>query len=350
MYPTQKSKIIWAIDPSHSPEDSKQIINELKIWSHHLSCEIQPVSVFSLVSSVLTLNIDLSWNENYQLFAQNLMTQFLKDIEIKNLLKPKLLFVKTLSTRRLAKELAIYAEKSKATLIVAHTKNRKTTNPFRIGSFSETLMATAKVPVLLLNQKTKSSNKIPTILFPTDFSLKSKNALKNLIPFAKTFNSSILLYNQIEFPNLYMSDFSEIRNANSLNFNALMDEAEKMRQNKARKWQNFLKKEKISSKVITKRQIKYLANEIIEIAEENKVNLIAIGTNSGPMIQSLLGSVTKDILSEASCPVLIFHKPKVIRKHKPLDKTDKTTENHQKRASLKNKKDSVTDEKFIISS
>jgi nucleotide-binding universal stress UspA family protein len=311
----KKNKIIWSVDPTQDPAEAKNIIKELKIWAKHLNCEVQPVSIFSKSTLNVPIEMAFPWKEKLQEVAQKSITRFLKKTQAKGFLLPELVFVPALSNRKLASEMAKYAEKRNAQLIFANTRAKKTWNPFRLGGFAETLVATSRVPVLLLNPSSVPSSKIPSILFPTDFSKDSKNAIVKLEPWAKAFNSKILLYDQVETPNIYPSDFSGIGHAQARSMESMIKDVEKSRLKKGAEWTNLLEKQNIKSSLLVQRQRKYLAADILEAAKKNRASLIAIASRSGPVAQALLGSVARDILLQAKCPVLIFYRPKASRKH-----------------------------------
>ncbi len=311
----KKNKIIWSVDPTQNPAEAKNIIKELKIWAKHLKCEVQPVSIFSKSTLNFPIEMAFPWKDKLQEVAQRSITRYLKKTQAKGFLPPELVFVPALSNRKMASEMAKYAEKRNAQLIFANTRAKKTWNPFRLGGFAETLVATSRVPVLLLNPSSVPSSKIPSILFPTDFSQDSKNALVKLEPWAKAFNSKIFLYDQVETPNIYPSDFSGIGQAQTRNMESMIKDVEKSRLKKGAEWSALLEEQNIKSSLLVQRQRKHLAADILEAAKKNKASLIAIASRSGPVTQALLGSVARDILLQAKCPVLIFYRPKASRKH-----------------------------------
>ena len=311
----KKNKIIWSVDPTRDPDEAKNIIKELKIWAKHLNCDVQPVSIFSKSTLNFPIEIAFPWKDKLQEVAQKSVIRYLKKTQATGFLPPESVFVPTFSNRKMASEMAKYAEKANALLIFVNTRAKKTWNPFRLGGFAETLVATSRVPVLLLNPASIPTAQIPSILFPTDFSLVSKNALVKLEPWAKAFNSKILIYDQVETPNIYPSDFNGTGQAQTFNMESLIKDVEKSRLKKGAEWSKLLKKQNIKSSLIVQRQQKYLAADILEAAKKNKASLIAIASRSGPVAQALLGSVARDVLLQAKCPVLIFYRPKASRKH-----------------------------------
>ena len=191
-----------------------------------------------------------------------------------------------------------------------------------MGGFAETLVAVSRTPVLLLNPEAKPSTQIPSILFPTDFSQDSKKALLNLGPWAKAFRSKILLYSQVETPVIYASEFSGYWPA--ANIDSLMKDVEKSRQKKAKQWSNVLAEQNVESRILIQNQKKSLGADVLEFAKKNNASLIALASRGGPVAQAVLGSVARDILLQAKCPVLIFHRPKTVRINLREQKRDAT--------------------------
>lgn len=326
-----KEKIVWAIDPSQNPKDSKNLIKEMKIWAEVFGCQIQPVSVFA--KSILTLPSELSlplrspWHKNFEEVAQQALTKFLKQVSFKELLPPEIITVPSASSRSMAKALANYAHRNKSLLIFVNTSASKKWRPFTLGSFSETLISISRIPVLAISPKAHISRKLPTILFPTDFSRNSRNALMNLIPWAKKFKSKIVIYNQIETPTVYAAEFNG--SWNSANVESMIKQIEKSREMKSQLWIELLKAENIKASSVIQRQRKSLSEDIISVAKANKVSLIAVASSGGVVLHAILGHIAKEVLSLAECPVVIFFRPITHRKHEKLPDYKKVMNNNE---------------------
>lgn len=313
-----KKRILWSVDPNQDPQEAKNIIVELKTWAKRLNCDVQPVSVFS--DSALSFPVDLTtlWTKGIEKFAYESVNQYLKKTRVKGFLPPHVVFSKTLSNRKMAAELSAYAVQVNASLIFANTRAKRTLNPLRLGGFAETLVATSSVPVLLLNQSAAPSSQIPSILFPTNFSSESKVALTLLEPWAQSFKSKIVIFNQVEIPNNYEGLTPEY--FLPISWAALLESTEKGRKTTAKHLVNNLKERGIDSEAIVQRQKKSINVDILNVADKKNINLIALSSHGGPLSQALLGSIARDVLLEAKCPVLIFHRPKAAQKPKTLAK------------------------------
>ena len=309
-----KNKLIWAVDPSQDPEEAKKIIKEIKAWAKRLRCEVLPVSVISTSRFNYPMEMAFQYKESFESLARRYVDGYLKKCNAKGFLNSELIFVKTFSSRQMAYDLAKFAEKTNGLMIFANTRAKKTWNPFRLGGFAETLAASSRVPVLLLNSSATPTNQIPAVLFPTDFGKESKAALMQLVPWVKAFRSKVLLYNQVETANMIVADFNGAPGILEVDTEKMMKSAEKLRLKKAQEWTAELKEHNISCFSTVRREKKLLATEIIELAKKNKIDLIAMASHAGPVEQAILGSIARDVLLQAKCPVLIFHRPKVERK------------------------------------
>lgn len=308
----KKRKIIWAFDPTHNPKDAKNIIAELTIWSEKLDCDVQPVCVFS--RSLFNFpDVTLPWDKKYEDLAEKSVSNYLKVAKAKDFLQPELIFVNTFSHRSMAAELAQYADKHKATMIFANTHARKTNALVRIGGFTESLVATSRVPVLLLTPKAKASRQISPVLFPTDFSRESQNALLRLQLWVKEFNAKLILYNQIEQPTTFALGPIGLSLVEH-DWKKMLPDLKKARSQKATKLNNKLQEEGISSSFVMRIQNKSLDVEILEMAKKSKAGLIAMATQRGPIGQIILGSIARDVLLQANCPVIVFNHPRQMRK------------------------------------
>ncbi len=310
---SQKQKIIWAIDPTQKPDYAKDIVKELKIWSRYLKCDVQPVTVISTSLMNLPIEMPRLWEDKNKQAAEIAARNYLKKCKTNGFLAPHFIYAATGSTRGLAAELAKYAEKQKATLVFANTRMRPGGIMFRLGGFSETLISTSRVPVLVLNPSTKSTGRPNTILFPTDLDVESEMALKRLIPWAKAFRSKVLVYNQVENPIYYPSEFYDVWQAPRFSMTSILKDQIASQLTKANRLSTKLKNENIKCDVMVLEKQKYVATEILDIAKKKKISLIALATRSGPISQMVLGSVAKDILLNAKCPVLFFYRPKPVR-------------------------------------
>lgn len=307
--------IFWAFDPTQDPAQAKNIIKELKTWSRHLHCDVQPLTLFSRDNYSFPIENASEWHDSFEETVRQLAQRYIKKSGAK-FLPPLTVFSSSITNRGLAEHTARYARDAGALMIVANTRATKKTGPLRLGGFAETLVATSEVPVLLLNRNAPSSQRITKVLYPTNFDSQSKAGLQLLKPYLKAFHAKALLFNQIENPNIFPWDYDMTRQSATGIAQEKMRKTEELRAKKVKEFAALLDQEQIPSEAILKRQKDRLSAEILAAAKKQDVGLIALTSMSGPLLQSIFGSTAQDILCEAKCPVLVFRQTAKIRPEK----------------------------------
>ena len=140
---------------------------------------------------------------------------------------------------------------------------------------------------------------VKRILVPIDFSEHSKNALQYAIPFAKQFDAELLLVYIVE-PTIYPADFS----FGQVGIPSL--EAE-MREKGKESLKRLVKEQvagEVSARTIIHTGKPFL--EIINVAREEKVDLIIIATHGHSGVEHILfGGTAEKVVRKAHCPVLV---------------------------------------------
>ncbi len=303
-----KNKIIWAVDPTQDVQETKKIVTEMKTWAKELQSEILPIAVISQFPSSSAFVNSLKTNLSMQELSQRALKKYLKKMNLGDCLPPKIVFTTSLSNRKKALLLAEEAEKQSATLIFANTQAKPAWRRFRLGGFAETLIAISKIPVMLFNSTALPSKKLSPVLFPTDFSSYSKNALQKLMPWAKAFDAKILIYNRIEDPRVYSSELAGFYQY-PIDSESFYKHTRKAMQASADKLLRSCKQQGVLAMSLIEQDKKSLAEDIVRAAAKNKASLIALSSTSGRAAQVLIGSVARDVLLLAKCPVLVLFRP-----------------------------------------
>jgi nucleotide-binding universal stress UspA family protein len=143
------------------------------------------------------------------------------------------------------------------------------------------------------------------VLFPTDFSELSVNALKYARSFAETFNAELHVLHVVDEAALYWTAVAP----NSVPVGPSIDELTTIAKTEMEK---FAKanlgnlKAGVITKVVTGRPFM----EIIRYARDKTIDLVVIGTHGRSGLHHvLLGSVAEKVVRKAPCPVLTIRHP-----------------------------------------
>ena len=209
--------------------------------------------------------------------------------------------IKKAQTRGISAAPAIldYATENSIDLIVMGTHGRRGLGHFFLGSVAEEIVRVSECPVFTIREAEtptppKSKEKI---LVPVDFSEHSQNALVNAKEIAKSYEAKIHLMHIIE---------ETIHPAYSLSGkSSIFDIVPNIKEDCEKRLKKMIS-EKIGDEVKTEIHIVsgQAANEIINFAKNNSMDLIVIATHGLTGLEHLLlGSTTEKVVRMSSCPV-----------------------------------------------
>jgi len=152
-----------------------------------------------------------------------------------------------------------------------------------------------------------NSKSIGKILTAVDYSKKSLEAAEFALLIAKNMNSSLIIVNVLQTePWLYGKHAYEWGSEDEL------DKAYHKEKERIEQVLNNIKNnaEKISvttrTEILMNAQTNSIASTIVEFAENEKVELIVVGTRGASGVKRmLLGSVASGVVTYAHCPVLV---------------------------------------------
>jgi nucleotide-binding universal stress UspA family protein len=299
-------KIIWAVDPFESHKDTRDaIISFFKLFSERYDAQIEPVYIFSPESFNLPIKLSDPWHKQYEPELKKALEFATRDAGTL-FKKPAILRQKSRSLRAAVDTLLLHAKDTGADLIITGTHGRSGLDRFLVGSFAETLLLQSKLPVMVIHPGWKPKP-IEKILFPTDFSKGSKDVLKRVIEIARVWDAELLIQHSIERPiepvfqsGLYLmgggwvplDEFLTVARDRGAQ---LLSDYKKVAEKAGIKVRTFLDSSAVSIK-----------ESIQGIAAQENVSLIAIEARSGAAKSALLGSISRQVIREASCLVWVL--------------------------------------------
>jgi nucleotide-binding universal stress UspA family protein len=87
-----------------------------------------------------------------------------------------------------------YIEENKINFLIVSSHGRSGLNRLLMGSFAESLLALSPIPVLFLHQGLQRTGPVDRVLFPTDFSSASEQALELFLSEIPNFQGELIVY------------------------------------------------------------------------------------------------------------------------------------------------------------
>ncbi len=143
-----------------------------------------------------------------------------------------------------------------------------------------------------------------TIIWPTDFSEPSMEALNAALEFASRFQSELLAVHVIEPP----PETSEWHDASKFSVPLQLEEEREREQNNLEKILADRKPAGLKTRALS--LIGDVPGTIVDIAKQEATAMIVIATHGRSGVQRLIfGSVAEKVVRHAACPVLSIRAP-----------------------------------------
>jgi len=299
----KRIRVAWSVDILASNKKVKSTAEALlKALSKRIGLEVEPIYVVRLGEQVEPF----THGEGKAVFLSNVtsaMNRWLLGLKVPTE-KPFALLQKGVYLRSDVDALVKHAQKTKADLILVNTHARKGLSRFWMGSFAETLMHHSSLPVLFINPSFKPVSEIKNIIFPTNLSPGAEKALHSACDLAKKVGAAVTLYNNVEYfvatPGL---SFTE-----TMVFTGQIAKDIKERKKSLDKLASrFSKTYGIKFKTKVDETDTRVSEGITALASKTPGSLIAMTSQTGPILSVLVGSTTRRVVREATVPVIVFH-------------------------------------------
>lgn len=207
-------------------------------------------------------------------------------------------------------KLVEYARSIRAALIVVGNHGRWGLARIIFGSFSETLMMTSALPVLVVGPHAAASFDLRRIFVPTDFTPHSQWIFHQTCVLARTFGAQVTLYHAIPDASPAGLDFGDAVSEQYDVGGEVMGLREFQQHQLEQK--RLIAKGWIAEEhdVEIKCTIEVSADESDRLIDKPLLNsqadLVILETHSSAARAAWLGSISRHLARKAGCPVLVF--------------------------------------------
>jgi nucleotide-binding universal stress UspA family protein len=301
--PSSPFQILWALDPFELvSEPHRQAGKIIGTFVRKFGAAVTPASVQSLALDV-SANMPARWKERFLTVYEDAIRARVKELKLHSTQPPVVIPCESPVIPERVKALVRYSDKMKPDLIVVTVRKKLGLRELFDDSFAETLFYLSKIPVLIFGPHQRSAQDFSHILFPTDFSDKSRELFRDALRVAQNFHAKVSLFHVIEIgkSNQYPH--------HALGTSELEDEPDVLRRRAlavAQRWVNESRSLGIRVDLEITETRDEVAHEILKFARRKGVALIAMQDKSSSLSAKVIGSNTRQVVRNAPCPVLIL--------------------------------------------
>lgn len=300
-------KVLWAVDPFEGPGAVRgQVVDALRDIQRRTPVEIEPVYVLSPNELDLSVDLDLSWVEQYRPAAETALRQLASQMGLRRVLEPQVLGHGSSSLRDAVRRLSAHAESSGADLIVAGTHGRSGMSRLLLGSFAETLVLHSPVPTLVVGKGARCS--LDHIVFGTDLGDHSRALFDQAVALSRQLGAKLSIFHSL--PNLVEPVFQSgmfLLGGSWIPMQRYFSEDAQDRRERIDDWVEHARSLGVDAVAAVDESGESVADALLAYAERERAGLISLAAQSGPLVSSLIGSVPRQVVRRAHCPVWILH-------------------------------------------
>jgi len=219
---------------------------------------------------------------------------------------PRFIPARSPTLRSAVTTLIEYAEKHNFDLIAVGTHARKGVPRLFMGSFAETLIYKSPISVLISNSTASTLEEIKYVIFPSDLSDRSREVFERVVGVAKTLGVPILLFHQAQYS--IQPEFVYPLIVPPVSMDSV-EHSREVRRKQGQAWTAWARRNGVDAHFRLSEARGSVAENIMKVAKRLRSGIIAMATHTGPVGSTLIGSVTRQVIRTAVCPVLVFHPP-----------------------------------------
>lgn len=282
----------------------RQVLGFARQTAEHAGAKLHAVYVLAPAGLNWTGDFSGPWFEKYGPIAEQKLIEVLGDLEIPH----KVVECKGAGQREAVMCMLKYARKLNADAMLISTHARRGLERMAMGSFAETLITLAKIPVIVTNPTQAVPQNVRRILVPTDLGLKNTKFISMIATYAKALEAEIVLYYKQPDPlDPIVQQGVYALGGGWVSAQSYIDDELQRKTRELEKLEQFLVKRGVKASHILDSSPGDLVESIDKTAREANCDMVSVVTHAGSWTATLLGSVARGLVRHAHVPVLVQH-------------------------------------------
>jgi nucleotide-binding universal stress UspA family protein len=303
-------QIVWAVDAFEPPESPlvRATANWIAGLIRDFGTRVEPIYVLNPAELNLTSEFSVPWVSRYRPYAEQALAELVRRLDLPGLIRPRVLVQESASTTRAIDALSDYAVASEVDLIVAATHGRSGVKRLLMGSFVETLLLRSYVPVMVIGTESHAPETQPLgkLFLPTDLSEHSKSFFCQVVHLCAETKSELTLFHAVPHPiEPIVSSGVYLLGGGWVPVESYFAEETRSRERRADAWARWASSRGVRVTAVVEHQGVGIAQKAIDVAADKRVGAIIMEAQNGPIASALVGSVTRQIVRHAPCPVWV---------------------------------------------
>lgn len=294
---------VMAVDP-FAGFDMRQVLSFARQTAESAGAKLHAVYVLAPAGLNWTGDFSGPWFEKYGPIADQKLVEVLSELEIPH----KVIECKGAGQREAVKCLLNYTRKVKADALLISTHARRGLERMAMGSFAETLITLAKIPVIVTNPTQAVPQSVRRILVPTDLSGKNTKFISMIGTYAKAMGAEVVLYYKQPDPlDPIIQQGVYALGGGWVSAQSYIDDELQRKTRELEKLEQFLTKRGVTTSHVLDSSPGDLIESIDRVSQEKNCDMISVVTHAGSWTATLLGSVARGLVRHAHVPVLVQH-------------------------------------------
>ncbi|MGZ3722504.1 MAG: universal stress protein [Bdellovibrionales bacterium] len=298
--------IVWGVDlEDKDPRDFRKMAAILDVWNENRA-KIVPLNILGPLERSQAIAIQKVMDSNSASEHFNSLLQQGTTGKVENL---KTVFLKG-GNQKLMPVFLEAAKNCGAEMVAVQTHSRRGLKRFQLGSFAEKLIGSSSLPVISANPGTRVPSAISTIVLAVKLESRAGRTFKTVLRWAKERGAVLRLCHKFETPPLVgaYGAFGLVVDAKTNQI--LVNDALALARRRMKSLVETAKKFGVRCEGHIINEPVRVAESVMSVASEHNADIIVMATRLGPLGQKLIGSAAREVLTTASCPVIVIHEGK----------------------------------------
>lgn len=299
---TQPRIILWSVNPF--ADDSRLIRRTAAVLlelAGQWQATVEPVYILQDVPPNVKLLPRLLADVQEQ--AREELRHLTRGLKWRGSERLKLLVSPSTRLRDQVQALSDYYRRRKASLLAVSTRARKGPRRWMMGSFAESLISEAELPLFVINPMERLPRRIQRILFPTDFSDESRDAFHRAIGVAQEMDVPITVFHRLQCERgpAYDAGYATLPR-----YARFHDDQFRLRTAQAEEWVRQAAARGVRAQGVVDHRTDWTIAEEIVSRSRSRGAIVMMAAHSGKALSGWLGGVTRQVVRSAECPVWVL--------------------------------------------